>query len=78
MCFDVKKTFKINVETYNKTVQQKDKVKIIEVFINADVFLYRIMAVMKVETDIITSIAVRPIGQPVILLILYVCQDLQN
>jgi len=72
VCFDVKKTFKINVETYNKTVQQKDKVKIIEVFINADVFLYRIMAVMKVETDIITSIAVRPIGQTGKLLILYV------
>jgi len=38
------------------------------------------MAIMKVETDIITSTAVRPIGQPVILLILYiyVCQDLQN
>ena len=71
MCFDVKKTFKINVETYNKTVQQKDKVKIIEVFINADVFLYRIMAVINVETDIVSSIAVR-------LLILYVCQDLQN
>lgn len=39
---------------------------------------YRITAIMKVETDIVTSTAVRPIGQPVILLILYVCQDLQN
>ena len=33
---------------------------------------------MKVETDIVTSTAARLIGQPVILLILYVCQDLQN
>ena len=34
----MKKTFKINVETYNKTVQQKDKVKIIEVFNNVTCF----------------------------------------
>ena len=34
--------------------------------------IYRIMAVLKVETDIITSIAARPIGRAVILVIMYV------
>jgi hypothetical protein len=34
--------------------------------------IYRITAVLKVETDIITSIAASPIGRAVILVIMYV------
>lgn len=34
--------------------------------------IYRIMAVLKIETCIVTSVAVSPMGQTVILVIMYV------
>jgi hypothetical protein len=42
--------------------------------VGGEIIIYRITAVLKVETDNIGSIAASPTGRPVILVIMYVCR----
>ena len=49
--------------TFNKHIREERRQKIIK---------YRITAVLKVKTDIITSMTASPVGQAVILMIMYV------
>ena len=42
--------------------------------VGGEITIYRITAVLKVETDNIASIAASPTGRPVILVIMYVCR----